>query len=121
LMRDRELTEAVLEAIKQNGYDTGLTVFEERKNEGTIREQDVNRIGYQLLAEKMVARAIDVFRFNVFLNPESANCYDSLGEAYMVDGETSRAIENYEKSIALDPENQNGVEMLRTLRELEGH
>jgi hypothetical protein len=39
----------------------------------------------------------------------------------MVAGETSRAIENYEKSIALDPGNQNGVEMLRKLREREIH
>ena len=65
----------------------------------------------------MIAQAIDVFRFNAFLYPESGNSFDSLGEAYMVGGETSRAIENYEKSIALNPENQNGIEMLRKLRE----
>lgn len=116
-MRDRELTEAVLEVIKRNGYDSGLTLYEERKNEGTIREEYVNRFGYMLLSEKMIAPAIDVFRFNVFLYPESGNSFDSLGEAYMVGGETSRAIENYEKSIALDPDNQNGIEMLRKLRE----
>jgi CubicO group peptidase (beta-lactamase class C family) len=120
-MRDQELTEAVLEAITQDGYDTGLTLYEARKNEGTIPEGRVNRFGYMLLSENKISQAIDVFRFNVFLYPESANCYDSLGEAYMVAGETSRAIENYEKSIALDPGNQNGVEMLRKLREREIH
>ncbi len=121
VMRDRELTEAVLEVIKQDGYDAGLALYQERKNEGTIREQDVNRFGYGLLSGKMVAQAIDIFRFNVFVYPESTNCYDSLGEAYMADGRTSLAIENYEKSIALDPENLNGIEMLRKLREPESH
>jgi CubicO group peptidase (beta-lactamase class C family) len=119
-MRDRELTEAVLEAIIQNGYDAGLMLYEERQTEGTIPEEQVNRFGYGLLSEEKIAEAIDVFRFNVFLYPESANCYDSLGEAYMVAGDTARAIGNYEKSIALDPGNLHGVETLRKLREGEG-
>jgi len=51
-----------------------------------------------------------------YLNPESSNSYDSLGEAYLVAGKKDLAIENYKKSVELDPENTNGIEMLKRLR-----
>lgn len=47
---------------------------------------------------------------------ESANVYDSRGEAYMLSGQTDRAIGDYEKSLELDPKNNNASEMLKKLR-----
>ena len=44
---------------------------------------------------------------NVKLYPESSNVYDSLGEAYMKDGNKELAIKNYEKSLELDQKNDN--------------
>jgi cytochrome c-type biogenesis protein CcmH/NrfG len=41
--------------------------------------------------------------------------YDSLGEAYMAQGEKELAIANYKKSLELDPKNNNAVEMLKKL------
>lgn len=49
--------------------------------------------------------------------PKSANAYDSLGEAYMLVGNTELAIENYEKALALNPDNKNAVENLKKLKE----
>jgi len=48
--------------------------------------------------------------------PDSWNVYDSLGEAYMEDGQKDPAIQNYEKSLELNPENTNGAETLEKLR-----
>jgi cytochrome c-type biogenesis protein CcmH/NrfG len=56
-----------------------------------------------------------MFKINVADYPKSANAYDSLGEAYMVDGNKSAAIENYKKSLELDPNNGNAREMLKKL------
>ncbi|MDZ7341124.1 MAG: tetratricopeptide repeat protein [candidate division KSB1 bacterium] len=63
-----------------------------------------------------ITEAIDVFKLNVNLFPESSNVYDSLGEAYMKHGDTELAIENYEKSLQLNPENNGAVEILKKLR-----
>jgi tetratricopeptide (TPR) repeat protein len=52
---------------------------------------------------------------NVEAYPESSNVYDSLGEAYMLNGEKAPAIENYEKSLKLNPNNANAVEKLKLL------
>jgi CubicO group peptidase (beta-lactamase class C family) len=116
-MRDRELTDLILERISERGYDAGVTLYKESRGDAVVLENRVNGFGYRLLAENRISGAIDVFRFNVYLHPESANCYDSLGEAYMVGGNTELAIRNYEKSIELDPRNTNGAEMLKRLRE----
>jgi cytochrome c-type biogenesis protein CcmH/NrfG len=53
---------------------------------------------------------------NVELYPQSANVYDSLGEAYMKNGDKELAIENYQRALELNPANTNAVEMLKRLR-----
>ena len=57
-----------------------------------------------------------MFKLNVDTYPKSWNVYDSLGEAYMTDGQTAQAIMNYEKSIELNPGNVNGAEILKKLK-----
>jgi CubicO group peptidase (beta-lactamase class C family) len=82
-----------------------------------VNEAQMNRIGYDLLSARRVKDAIEVFKQNVSDYPQSANAYDSLGEAYMVNGDRDLAIKNYERSVELSPNNTNGVEALKKLRE----
>ena len=86
---------------------------------GKVSESAINAAGYELLREKQYADAITIFRRNVDAHPASANTYDSLGEAYMDDGQTERAIKNYEKVLALNPNSRNAKAMLEKLRALE--
>jgi len=79
-------------------------------------EDFINQTGYQQLRFKHFEEAIEFFKQNTKLHPNSFNVYDSLGEAYMITGEKSLAIENYEKSIAINPKNENGKEMLKKLK-----
>jgi cytochrome c-type biogenesis protein CcmH/NrfG len=64
-----------------------------------------------------VKDAIEVFKLNVEDYPQSANTWDSLGEAYAVDGNKELAIKNYQRSIDLNPKNTNGIEKLKKLQE----
>jgi predicted alpha/beta superfamily hydrolase len=81
-------------------------------------ENQVNNIGYFLLQRmEDVDGAITVFEMNVANYPESANVYDSLGEAFAVSGDVDKAIRNYEKSLALDPGNDNAKNELEKLRD----
>lgn len=81
------------------------------------REYELNTIGYDLLKEKRVSEAIDVFAVNVKLNPDSWNTYDSLGEGYALAGNKKLAIANYEKSLELNPQNEAGKRALVTLKQ----
>ena len=60
--------------------------------------------------------AIQIFKLNVEMFPRGANPHDSLGEAYMTNGDKDLAIGSYEKSLEFDPKNANAVEKLKTLR-----
>jgi Flp pilus assembly protein TadD len=59
----------------------------------------LNSMGYDLLRKGDTVAAIDVFRLNVEQFPQDANVYDSLGEAYLKQGDKTLAIENYKKSL----------------------
>ncbi|MCX8490833.1 MAG: thioredoxin family protein, partial [Cyclobacteriaceae bacterium] len=45
-------------------------------------ESELNACGYVLMAQGNVREAVTILRINANLFPQSANCWDSLGEAY---------------------------------------
>jgi CubicO group peptidase (beta-lactamase class C family) len=80
----------------------------------TLDEAEINRLGYHLLYPRNApADAVVVFTFNAEAFPRSANVYDSLGEALLAAGDTTRAIANYRRSLALDPNNSNAAAVLK--------
>jgi len=81
-----------------------------------VTEFQLNQLGYRLLELKRLADAIAVFKHNTEAYPQSANAYDSLGEAYAMVGERKLAIESYSRSLQLNPANTNAADMLRKLR-----
>jgi CubicO group peptidase (beta-lactamase class C family) len=87
----------------------------EKPDNLAVAEENLNSLGYGLLQRKKVAEAVAVFKVNVELYPQSWNAYDSLGEAYMVNGEKEMAITNYKKSLELNPQNENGAKALKKL------
>lgn len=58
-------------------------------------ENLINRLGYQRMGKGNVDEAIAFFQSNVERYPESANVYDSLGEAYENNGQINEAAKNY--------------------------
>ena len=67
------------------------------------------------MGSKRIGDAILMFRKNVELHAASWNAYDSLGEAYLKNGDRDLAVKNYEKSVELEPTNNNGVAALKKL------
>lgn len=87
-----------------------------RSGQSGLNEVQVNTLGYWLLGKKRLLEAIEVFEMNVEDFPYSANAYDSLGEAYVINGDKELSIKNYQRSLELNPNNTNALEMLRKLR-----
>jgi CubicO group peptidase (beta-lactamase class C family) len=104
-------------AVREKGVDAAIGESSGALRDGTVSEETVNSVGYSLLRQKRTAEAIRVFLLNTELHPQSANAFDSLGEAYMASGDKALAIENYEKSLGKDPKNTNAVEQLKKLKE----
>src|SRR5450631_1198799 len=66
-------------------------------------ENDLNIYGYELLGENKFPQAIDVLKLATQKHPESANAWDSLGEAYALSGDKKNAIPCFKKSLSLNP------------------
>lgn len=79
-------------------------------------ESDLNSWGYQLLKQGEKEKALEVFKLNVGMNPDSANVYDSLAEAYESIGDKAQAIGNYKRSLELNPANSHATERLGVLQ-----
>jgi len=103
--------------IVKQGIESAIKQYHEmKKNKVDFSESELNSLGYQLLGIKNIQAAIEIFKLNVEAHPESFNVYDSLGEAYLINGDDKLAIENYKKSLELNPQNTNAERMLEKIK-----
>ena len=119
-MKYTDIITAMVQIIKTEGVNKAIALYWDLKQKYPdfydFREQMLNYLGYRLLNKKKVNEAIEIFKLNVKVFPNSANMYDSLAEAYLKKGEKKLAIKNYEISLRMDPENKNAVKMINKLR-----
>jgi len=105
--------------LNSQGIAAAVELFKKKRQQDKqwlpFKEARMNILGYQNLQSGKIKEAIEVFKLNVIAYPQSANVYDSLGEAYMANDDVERAIKNYKKSLELNPENTNAKENLKKL------
>jgi CubicO group peptidase (beta-lactamase class C family) len=86
-----------------------------------LDEDEMNSIGYDLMGDSNVyhlpeehhlSEALEVFRTNTELFPQSWNVYDSYGEALRKAGRTDEAIQMYERSLQLNRSNESARKAL---------
>ena len=77
-----------------------------------ISENDLNQLGYALMAKENMSGALEVFETNIKRFPKSFNVYDSMGEALKKKGDTKESIKFYQKSLDLNPGNEGAIKML---------
>ena len=81
-------------------------------NGPVVSELVLNRLGYDHLQDGDKKGAIAILKLNASLHPNSPNVYDSLGDAYLADGQNDLARQNAQKAIELlahdttDPEDR---------------
>ncbi len=79
-------------------------------------EDELTMYGYSMLWENKVTEAIEIFKLIALEFPNSANAYDSLGEAYLKNGDTELSLKNYEKSLAMNPDNFNAEDQIERIK-----
>jgi len=108
------------EIIKKGGAGSVLISLSRIRDLGKdvyIDETSVDFIGFQWMNTGKVTEAIEVFKFNVSVFPESFNAYNSLGMAYMKNGDNKNAIRCLNKSLELNSSDNYASQLLN---ELEG-
>jgi glyoxylase-like metal-dependent hydrolase (beta-lactamase superfamily II) len=95
-----------------------LQELKKRPDKYFISEGQFNDLGYRFLQKNILPFAITVFRMNVETFPDSYNVYDSLAEAYLMNGDKYLTILHYKKSLELNPQNENARSRLERMDEL---
>lgn len=116
----QSIATVLMTAIQEKDVASAIKEYRALKAGATTAEYDfaeaeLNGLGYQLLQMKKVADAIEIFKLNVEMFPQAANAYDSLGQAYMANGNKELSIASYKKSLELDPKNTNATAALNRL------
>jgi hypothetical protein len=118
-LRGEMAADQVGQEIDAKGLEAGRQRFGELRAAGRpdvfFSEASFNQLGYRLLTAGKLSEAIAVFQLNVEAYPGSFNVYDSLGEAYMKNGQNDLAIANFKRSLELNPKNGNARKMLEQL------
>lgn len=101
------IKEELGEIVFNRNANTAIKRYKELKAEHPddyiFNDIELNVLGYSLLWEAKIFEAIEIFKLNVEEYPDSANGYDSLGDAYVAKGDTTAALINFRKALELDP------------------
>lgn len=110
----------LLKSLLADGPEKAIAEYRKQREvspEKRLDENRMNSLGYTLLRLKKIDESIAVFTLNTEDFPNSANTWDSLGEAYMVKGDQPKAIENYKRALELDPANKGAAENIKRLQQ----
>ncbi len=115
--RDNLGFESVLKASYENDSDGFSVATKKLRQQAELRQNNfethLNDVGYfWLRALGNSEKAIEVFELNTREYPDSWNVFDSLAEAYAVNGNQKKAIANYRKAIRMN-EDENYQETTR--------
>lgn len=89
-----------------------------------LDEEEINLLGYEFLSpsnpfripvQQKMKEALETFKINMELFPQSWNVYDSYGEALLANGQKEEAKKMYQRSIELNPGNEGGKKILEKL------
>lgn len=96
--------------LNKRGFTQAIPVANELKKRNLFpNENELNDWAYRVMSSGQTKEALELFKLNVSLYPDSWNAYDSLAEGYEKLGDSTLATENYRRSLALNPDNKNAV------------
>jgi CubicO group peptidase (beta-lactamase class C family) len=115
----KSIAEALYKIALEKSAASAVAEYRKLKAENSpvydFSENELNTLGYQLLGMKRTKDAIEIFKLNVEMFPNSSNPYDSLGETYLADDQKDLALANYKKAAELDPANANAQLIVKRL------
>ena len=105
-------------AMLQDGHvDTAVAIYEkfsaEQPDLVLFPEAQMNMMDYRYLQSGRVREAIMIMKMNAEAHPTSANCWDSLTEAYIAGGDNEHALECVNMVLQVLPEDTNISEEFR--------
>ena len=79
-------------------------------------ETELTLYGYSFLWENNLIDAIPIFELVISEFPNSANAYDSMGEAYLQAKDSIKSLQYYEKSLLMNPDNFYAEDVIQKIK-----
>ena len=92
--------------VAENGVEHAIAQYHALKAQQPANiifgEAELNMLGYQLLWAERTDDAVAMLKMTTEEYPNSANVYDSYGDALLAKGDTTEALVNFKKALAMD-------------------
>jgi len=115
------IADTLLLTIFEKGIDSAVAqyhrLYKTQRNIYDFDEEQLNMLAYRFMRNGMFKQAIAMLKLNIETYPDSFNAYDSIGEAYLLEGEKDLALQCYEKSLKLNPNNTNAEIMIKRIKD----
>ena len=82
-------------------------LLEQALEANMLTERDANLLGYDYLLSKKTTAALAIFKSNTLLFPNSANVFDSYGEALASIDKKELALANYKEAVRIATEQKD--------------
>jgi CubicO group peptidase (beta-lactamase class C family) len=119
-VQKRSVGFAIRRIAEKSSYEQLLGFYDSAKTSKKYyfmdEEKDLTNAAYELLFQNKLNSALNIFKLIVKNHPDSANAYDSLGEAYLKIGNKELALQNYQKSVSINPNNDNAKKIIEFLQ-----
>lgn len=110
-----------IEFLLEGDYENGLMAYRNLKeldpSHPTVQEAFIDDIAYDFYHADRMTLALNTFKVNMRLYPDSYKVYEGYAEACEKAGDTDLAISNYSKSLELNPQNNRARNKLKALQE----
>jgi len=107
-------------AEKPDQIQAAIKIFHDQRGRNpqaiVFPEAALNLLGYRYLQTGNTKEAVSIFKLNAEAYPSSANTYDSLGDAYLADGQKDLALQASEKAIAMLATDKAGDDRKKAIR-----
>lgn len=104
-MPKHKIIKGMAKRILSENVDKGVAYYHEFKSDTTnydVSEASINVLGYQLMGEDYLDDALQIFKLNIDEHPNSANPYDSYGDALLMKGDSINALKNFKRCFEMD-------------------
>jgi CubicO group peptidase (beta-lactamase class C family) len=117
-----KISDVLAAKIVEKDIESALRLYQELKKTAAerydFREQWLDSLGWDLVENKRLADALEIFKLAVQEFPKSPNAYDSLGEIYLIQKNYDSALANFKKFLELDAQNSHAQEMVKKVEDI---
>ncbi|HSP87629.1 MAG TPA: serine hydrolase, partial [Ignavibacteriaceae bacterium] len=114
----RSLSDFLFNVTINYGIDSSLNLYRIKKSDSidfNNTKEYLISFGYDLVNVEKYYEAIKFFRLFTLDNPEYAEAFIGLGDAYYGDGNKGLSLKNFRHALKLEPSNKYAAEMIKKL------